>query len=333
MRDTLARFNLLSLFSKRQALAKVLMLVGTVFLGACTYMGVQSIPVQTLEATFQNEHSRYIDIDGLRVHYRDEGDGPVLLLIHNELGSLHSWDIWVEELGDRYRIVRMDLPGFGLTGAAELQDYGRSATVDFISRFIDELGLENVNLVGSSYGGFTAWNYALDNPDNVNRLILLAPVGYTQKLPTIVKIYAAPGAESASNVSVPKPLVKQSLQQGFGSKRRLTDDIVNRYHQLLLREGNRTSAARFFKVLVEHSKNEHLGLGIKDISVPTFIMWGEQDRWTPIEYLDLWVEDIVDAEFIRYPSVGHYPHEEIPRISAEDVDLYLQGRLEKFPGT
>jgi pimeloyl-ACP methyl ester carboxylesterase len=312
---------------------KGLLLTALALLSACTYMGMQSIPVQTLESEFQNEQSRYIDIDGLRVHYRDEGNGPILLLIHNELGSLHSWDKWVEEIGDQYRVVRMDLPGFGLTGPGTLQDYGRSATVDFLTRFIDELELVNINLVGSSYGGFTAWNYALDNPDNVNKLILLSPVGYTQKLPAIVQVFSAPGAESVSNVIIPKPVVKQSLEQGFGSNMRLTKDIVNRYHKLLLREGNRTSAARFFKVLKEHSKNEHLGIGIKDISVPTFIMWGEQDRWTPIEYLDLWIEDIVDAEYIRYPSVGHYPHEEIPEISAQDTHMYIQGRLEKFPGS
>lgn len=328
-------FTQISLFKGINKIAqiKLLALISMLVFTSCTYMGVQSIPVHTLEADFQNEHSRYIDIDGLRVHYRDEGNGPVLLLIHNELGSLHSWDKWVEELGDRYRIVRMDLPGFGLTGPGSLQDYGRSATVNFISRFIDELNLQNINLVGASYGGFTAWNYALDNPDNVNKLILLSPVGYTQKLPTVVSLFAMPGIETASNISVPKPIVEQTLQQGFGSEKRLTKDIVNRYHHLLLREGNRTSAARFFKVLKEHSQNEYLGVGIKDISVPTFIMWGEQDRWTPIEYLDLWMEDVADAEFMRYPSVGHYPHEEIPTISAQDADLFIQGRLEKFPGT
>lgn len=302
-------------------------------LTTCTYMGMETIPVQELESKYQNEHSRYIDIDGLRVHYRDEGDGPTLLLIHNELGSLASWDKWVEEIGDRYRIVRMDLPGFGLTGSASVQDFSRSATVNFLTRFIDELGLTNINLVGSSYGGFTAWNYALDNPDNVSRLILITPIGYTQKLPTIIDAFTQPGVETASNYVIPKPVVKVTLDQGFGSQSRLTKDIVNRYHELLMREGNRTSAAKFFKVLKEHSKNEHLGIGIKDISVPTFIMWGEQDRWTPIDYLDLWLEDIPDAEFIRYPSVGHFPHEEIPDLTAQDADAFIQGRLDKFPGT
>jgi pimeloyl-ACP methyl ester carboxylesterase len=303
------------------------------FITACTYMGVTNIPVQDLEATYQNEHSRYIDIDGLRVHYRDQGDGPILLLIHNELGSLHSWDGWVEEIGDKYRIVRMDLPGFGLTGPGNISDYGRSATVNFLSRFIDELGLERINLVGASYGGFTAWNYALDNPDNVERLILLAPIGYTQKLPAIVQLFSLPGIETTSEYLVPKPVINQVLNQSFGSKNRLTKEIRNRYHQLLLREGNSVSAARFVKVLKEHSRNEYLGVGIKDISVPTFVMWGEQDRWSPVEYLDLWMEDVADAEFMRYPSVGHYPHEEIPRISAQDADSFIQGRLEKFPGT
>lgn len=302
-------------------------------LSACSYMGVTTIQAQDIQSKYQNANSRYIDIDGLLVHYRDEGQGPTLLLIHNELGSLHGWDGWVKEIGQHYRIVRMDLPGFGLTGPGQIHDYGRSATVAFITRFIDELGLTNINLVGASYGGFTAWNYALDNPDNVNKLILIAPIGYTQELPPVIALFAMPGVETASSMSIPKPVVEQTLRQGFGSQSRLTEDIINRYHDMVLREGNRTSQARFFKVLKEHSQNEYLGIGIKDISVPTFIMWGEQDRWTSIKYLDLWIEDVADAEFMRYPSVGHFPHEEIPSITAQDAHLFLQGRLEKFPGT
>ena len=320
--------NILSKWMKASSLIAIL------FISSCTYMGWKTIPVQDLESKYQNANSRYIDLDNLKVHYRDEGEGPTLLLIHNELGSLHSWDGWVKVLKDDFRIVRLDLPGFGLTGSAGLEDYGRSATVDFISRFIEALDLQDINIVGASYGGFTAWNYTLDNPDNVNKLILLSPVGYTQKMPTILKMFTLPGVEASSKVtSIPKPAIREVLKLAYGSNKRITKEIVTRYHQLLLREGNTESAAKFCKVLKEHSKNKHLGIGIKDISVPTFILWGEQDKWTPIKYLDLWIEDIADAEFMRYPSVGHYPHEEIPNISAQDTRDFINGELAKFPGT
>jgi len=299
----------------------------------CTYLGLQSISVETLEAEFQNAHSRYITVDGMRVHYRDEGSGPLLLMLHNELGSLHSWDVLVERLRDRYRIVRVDLPGFGLTDSPPVSGYGRSASVDFISRFIEQLNLSNFSLIGSSYGGFIAWNYALDNPDNVDKLVLLSPIGYTQDLPFAVKLFSVPGVETLTAITTPKPMINRVLKRAFGSHHRLTDDIVERYQHFLLREGNRTNAPRFIKALKKNSRNEYLGLGIKDISMPTFIIWGEQDLWTPVSYLSLWLEDVPDVQFVRYPSVGHYPHEEVPEITAEDIDSYLQGTLDKFPGT
>ena len=80
------------------------------------WLGLRTIPLKELRAKYETPASQYLEIDGTRIHYRMEGSGPPLVLLHGVLAHLQTWDGWVERLKDRYRIFRVDLPGFGLTG-------------------------------------------------------------------------------------------------------------------------------------------------------------------------------------------------------------------------
>ena len=92
--------------------------LGALFLSAYR----PDIPLTDLKRKYANADSRYLDIDGMPVHYRDQGQGPVLLLLHGTGASLHTWDGWIQPLENDFRIVRLDLPGFGLTGPAPDDD-------------------------------------------------------------------------------------------------------------------------------------------------------------------------------------------------------------------
>ncbi len=91
----------------------VLLVVAAIILGHIRI----DIPVETLAQEFANEQSRFIEVDGLNVHYRDEGEGEPLVLLHGWSASLHTWDVWTEKLKRDFRVIRLDLPAFGLTGA------------------------------------------------------------------------------------------------------------------------------------------------------------------------------------------------------------------------
>ena len=135
----------------------------------------RDIPAEQLEAKYTSPASRFISIDGVRIHYRDEGSGPVLVLIHANFGNLISWDPWVEALRGRYRVIRFDMPGHGLTGPDPSGDYSLERTVDITGRFVDALELERFSLGGTSLGGTVSIHYAAAHPERVEKLILLSP--------------------------------------------------------------------------------------------------------------------------------------------------------------
>ncbi len=91
----------------------------------CGFIGI--FQRRRLEAKYASPASRFIHIDGVRIHYRDEGSGPAILLLHANFSNLLGWDPWAEALKDHYRVVRFDFPAFGLTGPDPGGDYSNGA--------------------------------------------------------------------------------------------------------------------------------------------------------------------------------------------------------------
>src|SRR5688500_20394687 len=101
---------------------------------------------------YQNHASRFLEVDGVRIHYRDEGSGPTLVLLHGVIASLHTWDGWVQELSSRYRIIRIDMPGFGLSDDVPVYRYYPLQSERLFDRIREVLGLNRSYLTGSSLG-------------------------------------------------------------------------------------------------------------------------------------------------------------------------------------
>jgi hypothetical protein len=104
-------------------------------------MGVGSIPIENLKTKYAVPDSEFIAINGVNIHYKDEGKGPVLLLLHGICASLYTWDGWASELKKHYRIIRLDLPGWGLTGPIGEASVNLNKMMGFISDFLKALDL------------------------------------------------------------------------------------------------------------------------------------------------------------------------------------------------
>ena len=130
-----------------------------------------------LEATYPGE---YLAIDGLRLRLRDTGprDAPVVILLHGFCASLDTWEPWARALSAGYRVIRFDLPGFGLTGADPTGDYSDAREIKILSDLMDKLGVARASLVGSSMGGRIVWNFTALHPDRVTCLVLVSPDGF-----------------------------------------------------------------------------------------------------------------------------------------------------------
>ena len=267
--------------------------------------------------------SKFVNIDGLKVHYRDEGKGPVLLCLHGIQSSLHTWDGWAKEMKNKYRIIRLDLPGWGFTGPSNF-GYSRDETVKFLRKFVDTLGLKKINIAGNSYGGFLAWNFVVDNQKMVDKLIIIDGGGYPFKPPLAVTLMTAPVIRNISSMITPKFIVAKFVRDVYGTKSRVTDETIDRYYNLMMYNGNRKESVKFLQEVKEQITTE--SPGVKTIKIPTLIMWGKLDAWIPISVMERFKKDIPHARSIVYDDAGHIPMEEIPEITARDADAFLSGR-------
>jgi triacylglycerol esterase/lipase EstA (alpha/beta hydrolase family) len=164
---------------RRRRWSLFLLFAMAVLAGVALWAYAPSLPEELLIALYANDRSRFVRIGGARVHMRDQGnpDGIPLVLIHGANSSLHVWEGWARALKHEARLILVDLPGHGLTGAWPRGDYTVEAYADFIEMLVDTLNLDRFVLVGHSLGGGVAWTFAATRPDRVSQLILVNSAG------------------------------------------------------------------------------------------------------------------------------------------------------------
>lgn len=233
------------------------------------------IPLDALLDTYAGPTSQFADIDGMSVHYRDEGAGPALLLIHGSNASLHTWDGWTAQLKDKFRIVRLDLSGHGLTGPDPQSRYGVSDYVRLVDGLRARLNIKTMSLAGNSLGGWIAWRYALEHPKKVEKLVLIDAAGYPlnlDQLPLVMRYAGNPVIGPALTNVASRAVLGTNIRQLYGDPAKVSENLINRYFDMLLRAGNRDATYERFSRPISFEDADR----ISSISVPTLIMWGAQ---------------------------------------------------------
>lgn len=270
---------------------------------------------------YTNEHSRFLVIDGSLVHFRIEGEGEPLILIHGAFSSLHTYDVWSRILSEKYQVIRFDLPGFGLSDSRVDHNYSMESYITFLEQFLSVLKIEKCHIAGSSLGGWLAWEFTLKLPQRVNKLILVSAAGFLEdrNLPLPFKMARTPFIGKVIKYVVKKNVLEQFVRQVYADQNKITPELINRYHDLFSREGNPEAflalANGKFK---DHSKH------LKRIKSPTLILWGEDDAWLPLENGYRFKDSIPGSKLIIYEGAGHIPMEEIPEITAQDSLAFLK---------
>lgn len=288
----------------------------------------RDLPAAELERRYATGEDDFVDVLGMRVHYRDDGprDAPVLVCLHGTFSSLHTWDGWAAELADEYRVVRPDLPGHGLTGPHPEHRYEMAAYVEFLAAFLDELGIEECAIAGNSRGGEVAWQYALDHPDRVSALVLVDSMGFPLEVDDPLGLLELPVLPAFLSRLTPRWLVRRSVRDVYGDPERVPADLVDRYHDLLRREGNRDA---YVELVRRDADPVHRHEELADLDVPTLVLWGEEDYWIPPWFAEKFGDTIPDAEVVTYEDAGHTPMEEFPGRTAADVRRFLDERLDE----
>lgn len=282
----------------------------------------RDIPAETLEARYGTSASSFAEIDGARIHYRDEGQGPAVVLIHANFASLIGWDPWVDVLKDRYRVVRFDMTSHGLSGADATGDYSLARTVDLMERLLDSLDVDRCAIVGTSLGGTVAMHYTVRNPHRVTGLGLISP----GSLEPDVRGRQAPARMSPATALVrwitPRALPEFMLKGGFGDPEKVTPELIDRWHDLWRLEGQRQAQLERLRQYISGDIEELIGR----VPVPVLIQWGEDNPQVHVELageLARLLKNSPSVETIIYPGVGHMAIQEAPRETAADARAWL----------
>ena len=276
------------------------------------FFGQKDIPLDLLKKKYANLHSSFISLDGMSVHYRDEGnatDSIPIVLIHGTGASLHTFNAWTEIFKNDHRIIRMDLPGYGLTGPFPNRNYSIENYLVFLKKFLVSLGIKECIMAGNSLGGQIAWNYALENKEMVNKLILVDAAGYpilSKSTPIIFKIAKIPLIKDMLTFITPRFVARLSIENVYFDKNKVSDIIVDRYFELGLRKGNRQAFIDRFSIK-RHSKAY---LKINMITNPTLILWGSDDFLIPLKIAKQFQKDLPNDTLVIMKNVGHIPMEE-----------------------
>ena len=298
-----------------------LIILLTLAIGSGIY---SDIPVEDLKNEYANEHSQFIEVDEMNVHYRDEGEGFPIVLIHGTAASLHTWDAWTDELKKTNRVIRMDLPAFGITGPNKNADYSLQAYTNFIHTFLFKLGLERFHIVGNSLGGNIAWNYAADHPDMVEKLILVDASGLptNKQPPAIFKMAKTPVLSSLFLYVTPKFLIKKNIEEVYEDDSKITEDLITRYHKMALRAGNRKAFIDRAKTDFKLDASVNLDK-LKSIQTPTLLIWGAKDNWIPLDNGKRMDSIMVNSQLKVLENSGHVPMEENPIESLKLMNEFL----------
>lgn len=281
-----------------------------------------SLPLETVKQRQGLDDSRFIEIDGMQVHYRDVGNGPVLLCIHGIFSSLHTWLDWSDILSDEYRVISIDMPNFGITGPHP-DGMTKHLYSDFLNTFTDALNIQQCSMAGNSLGGWMSYEFAYRYPEKVDKLILIDSAGFLFIPPLALMGMGIPFAGwSLNHTSLPRQLVHNLVKSAYAQPQKLTTTVLNRYYDIMRRPGNLNAGARVIAYIRNRGGFDTSYLD--NIQQPTLVMWGKQDKWIPCGHLQKFAARIPTAETIMYDDCGHLPMEELPQESAADVRHFLK---------
>lgn len=269
---------------------------------------------------------RYITIDGVELRYRDEGSGPVLLLLHGSRSTLNAWDGVTERLKGHYRVIRFDQPPLGLSGPLSKGAIAAiGSPAGLIEKFLNRLHVDKVTPVGVSSGGSMAYYFAAAYPDRVNAVILsntpsdsVAEAKFT--VPTALD--AATSRAKALGVEG-RDFWSNYLTFLYGEPGRMKAGLIDYYCTTNLR----AKEANPFGLHALTANKDATAAALKGVRAPVLILWGMRDeilRPAAATALQSYLVNAQSRSFVALDTVGHYPPMESPAAFADLIDTYLK---------
>ena len=274
------------------------------------------------DVVFHSEHSCFIDVDGVRVHYQEAGDvsSPAMVLIHGFASSTLVWSkVFLKLAAAGFRVIALDMLGYGYSAKPRTGEYTIDSQAKLLTRLLDALGIQRAIVVGSSYGGAVAATCALDYPDRVEQLILVGTVNNNRPLAfMLMRLFGSPvfGDVVSPLLIGSRRLLRQRMKRVYDRHSWVLDERRVDARHLPLRAA---STHRAIIRTVRGWDAERISRDAHLISQPTLLIWGETDREIPVADGERLHAEIPGSRLIVFSNCGHLPHEEYPEAFVEVV--------------
>lgn len=194
-----------------------------------------------LEEKYLRAPGDIVQILGMHLHVRDSGAkaAPTIILLHGFGSSLHTWEPWASALQREYRVIRLDLPGSGLSEPNSTGDYTDERATSLLEALMNRLGVDKASFIGNSIGGRIAWKFAAAYPQRVRKLVLISPDGFATPGVAYGEKPTVPRSIKLLRYVLPKALVRMNIATAYGDPTALTEETLDRYYDLLLAPGVR----------------------------------------------------------------------------------------------
>ena len=279
---------------------------------------------QNRHVVFHSDHSRFVDVDGVRVHYQEAGERntslPPLILIHGFASSTLVWSKVFLPLAEAgFRVIALDMLGFGYSGKPRKAEYTIGGQAKLVISLLERLGIKRATLVGSSYGGAVAATCALDYPQRVDRLVLIGTVNNNRPLNyKLMRVFGSPlfGDVVSPLLIGSRRLLRRRMKRVYDRHAWVLDERrVDARHLPLRAAGTQRAIIR----TVRNWDAERISRDAHLIRQPTLLLWGENDREIPLADGERLHEEIPGSRLIVFLNCGHLPHEEYPEAFTKVV--------------
>jgi pimeloyl-ACP methyl ester carboxylesterase len=302
----------------------VLVLIAAVALAIFWFSRPNDLSFAEVHASVPHSRfSHFADIDGVRLHYQESGTGTPLVLLHGFTSSTYSWKDVFEPLSKRFRVIAVDLKGFGFSGKPD-GDYTRRAQAALVTHLLDHLKIDKAWLCGNSMGGEVALNLAREHPQRVAGLVLIDSAGVEVSgggslapryllVPVLGRVLTALALTSDK-------LVREGLEKSFYDDSRIGAERVAAYYRPLQTRSGQLAALRARTQASQYPVESDLG----KITAPTLIIWGAQDELIPLlagQKMNLLIKG---SKLVTIEKCGHVPQEEMPDRVLNEINTFIK---------
>ena len=291
------------------------------------------VAVQPLEQPYSGLGEQLIRVDEQLVYTEQVGRGEPVLLLHGFGASSYSWRKVLPGLADEYRIVALDLFGFGWTERPESgRPFTRDDQVELVLGVMDTLGLESAHIVGHSYGGSITMALAADHAERVKSMVLVdsAAVDYPMRRRKWFSRVSLFNWIYVRGLALRTGTAERVFHEAYYDEDLVTDELIEAYLERLRVEG----AARAFRGLSRPlpASQRPREIRYEDLEVPTMVLWGAQDQVVTAEVGRYHADLVPDSRFVAIEGAGHSPMEEKPTEFVEEVTTFFD-EIESRPAS